>query len=70
MHFRGLPGNAPQWHKPLMDRQAHELTMLSLVAVLGTMVASIRENETFMAVFAAQAAFAFVSLMRRQRPRR
>jgi hypothetical protein len=71
MHFRGLPRNAPQWHKPLMDRQAHELTILSLVAVLGTMLASIREDETFMVVFAAQAAFAFASLVRRvgKRPR-
>ena len=67
---RFLARNTPRWHKPLMDRQAHELTILSLVAVLGTMLASIRDDETFMAVFAAQAAFAFVSLMRRQRPRR
>jgi hypothetical protein len=49
-----------------MDRQAHELTILSLVAVLGTMLAAMREDETFMAVFAAQAAFAFASLVRRR----
>ena len=63
---RFLARNTPRWHKPLMDRQAHELTILSLVAVLGTMLAAMREDETFMAVFAAQAAFAFASLVRRR----
>jgi hypothetical protein len=56
-----------------MDRQMHELTLLSLLAILGVTLASIRENETFMAIFAAQAAFAFASLVRRRfgkRPRR
>jgi hypothetical protein len=56
-----------------MDRQAHELTILTLVAVLSTVLASMREDQTFMAIFAAQAAFAFASLLRPRfgkRPRR
>jgi hypothetical protein len=36
-----------------MDRHAHELTLLSLLAILGVTLASMREDETFMAVFAA-----------------
>jgi hypothetical protein len=48
-----------------MDRQAHELTILCLVAVLGAVLASMREDQTFITVFAAQAAFAFASLLRR-----
>ena len=34
-----------------MDRQAHELTILSLLAVLGMIVASMRDDLTFVAVF-------------------
>jgi hypothetical protein len=48
-----------------MDRQTHELTLLCLVAVLGTVFASMREDQTFIAVFAAQATFAFAILVRR-----
>jgi hypothetical protein len=48
-----------------MNRQTHELTLLCLLAVLGTMLASMREDLTFMAVFLAQAAIAFASLLRR-----
>ena len=46
-----------------MDRQAHELTILSLLAVLGMIVASMRDDLTFVAVFLAQAGIAFASLV-------
>ena len=47
-----------------MDRQMHELTLLSLLAVFGTMLASMREDQLFTAVFAAEAGFACASLVR------
>ena len=46
-----------------MDRQAHELTILSLLAVLGMIVASMRDDLTFVAVFLAQAGIAFASVV-------
>jgi hypothetical protein len=48
-----------------VDQQAHVLTLLSLLAVLGTMLAWMAEDRTFIAVFAAQAGFAFFHLVRR-----
>jgi hypothetical protein len=51
--FVDCPATHRSGTKPLMDRQAHELTILTLVAVLGTVLASMREDQTFMAVFAA-----------------
>ena len=61
---RASCGNAPKV-EGTMDRQMHELTLLSLLAVLGTMLASMREDQLFTAVFAAEAGFAFASLVRR-----
>ena len=56
-----------------MNRQTHELALLGILAAFSTMLAWMREDKTFIAVFAAQAAFALSALVRRhfgQRPRR
>jgi hypothetical protein len=65
----------PNGHKKgrLMNRQTHELALLGILAAFSTMLAWMREDKTFIAVFAAQAAFALSALVRRhfgQRPRR
>jgi hypothetical protein len=47
-----------------MNRQTRELAVLGILAAFGAMLAWTREDQTFIAVFAAQATFAFGALVR------
>ena len=67
------PATRPNVTSRLMNRQTRELALLGILAAFITMLAWMREDKTFIAVFAAQAAFALSALVRRhfgQRPRR
>jgi hypothetical protein len=48
-----------------MNRQTHELAVLGILAAFSAMLAWIREDQTFFAVFAAQATFALSAQVRR-----
>jgi len=56
-----------------MNRQTRELVLLGILAASSTILAWMREDQTFIALFAAQATFALSALVRRhfgKQPRR
>ena len=62
-----LSATHPEWDRKgrLMNRQTRELALLGILAAASTILAWMREDQTFIALFVAQATFALSALVRR-----